>query len=385
MGDYYKLKKILLILFIIFTILRIINTSRVFASEAVEVTPTWNDGTITTQADNNFLSLQENQKNIQIALITQMYRLYRLDSARADVISTCNAICVFLTNSHASYGGVPTGIIFGEDSSGNYYFEFASGPCFNNIVYRDAYLNNGYKLQNVPFYSYNRGTGGSFIQTINKLTGKYTRSSTGSTYISCAEFGVYVPEWVDLFKYVGVITDIAQYQDTLESIDTYTQNSYQQLQNQTYLQNQTNNTITNTYNYLNNENVEEITSLGFSSPDVEEKIDLNDVFDQFEELLTDENYHSKQFSIWLPNGAETMFSLSPTLLEDNLTRIGGTYIIQIIHAIWFISLYGWYIFAYFGILGKLISGDWFHLVRGQSPVTRMVKFSVGSIIGNVRF
>lgn len=380
MGDYYKLKKILLILFIIFTILRIINTSRVFAAE--DVNSSILSGDYVVQTDNHYETLVNLCKSWQDKYCTEILYMLHDSNLRDNTIKSVQRFYNYYVDKQVV-------LYFYTNISGTgFYYQVCplSSITNANITISGFTWQDCYNFNNIPFLQITRSTSAPqmYFSRNNGLT--YTDQTSGTSVIMAIPcLGLLSNLWVEVFKDADLIGNTSEYQSVLADIENNQKLVIQQEQVQSAIQRDTNQVVTNSYNYIKDENIEEITSLGFSSPDVEEKIDLNDVFDQIETLLTNENYVSKQFSIRLPNGDESFFSISPTLLEDNLTRVGGSYIIQIIHAIWFISLYGWYIFAYFGILGKLISGDWFHLVRGQSPITRMVKFSVGSLTGNVRF
>lgn len=384
MGDYYKIKKILLILIIVLTIIRIFKTSNVFASEAVEVTPTWNDGSYTYQADNNILTLQQNQINIQNAFIQSFYRF--LGTSYENNAKTT------LEKIHAGMSSTAPGQLYGSgvytrffwfgrvlssvNGSQEYNFFFqvvqATSINHNNIVYQDVQLNDGYKLISQPFYKIQRDDG-EYLRYFNAVNGTFLHVNTGEALVPVAELGVYSSQWTELFKDYGLI-DTAEYNDILASIEqtneeNYTANLY------------TKQAVQNTYSYLTNDNIEEITSLGISQPQVTEQVDLTDVLDSLEALLTNETYTTKFFTITLPNGRGSTFALSPELLENNLNRVGGQNIVSIIHAVWYIGLYGWYIFSLLGIYGKLLTGDLFHLVKGCSPITNLVKMSVGTISG----
>lgn len=376
MGGYYKLKKILIILCITLTTLRIINNSKVFASESIEVTPTWNDGNYTYLADNNYQIQVENQIYIQNQFIAQLYNFYNWNNGqyRNNAKSIVNAVYAFSTNGHRSFtNDYQTVLYFFVNSNGNYCFEMLTSYNFNNIVYQDATLNNGYKISNVPFFSYARGSR-AFVQVNDSVNATYTRTSSGNALVPCAQVGCYSDRWIDLFAYYGLIADIDNYNSVLNSIEetnelNYTQNYY------------TNQAVSNTYTYITNDNIDTISNLGFSQPNNSEDIDLTDCFDELEALLTGENYSNKSFTFSIPGNRNYTFSIAPTMLETNLTRVGGSAIISIIHAMWYIGLFGWYIFAYLGIWGKFLSGDWLHLVNHTSPVNKIVKMSVSTFGG----
>lgn len=388
MGDYYKIKKILLILIIVLTIIRIFKTSNVFASEAVEVTPVWNDGDYTYQSDNQYLTLRQNQIDQQDALITFFYNMLSTgnDTQISNAKNTLTNIKQFLVTSvpgQTYWGGNETKFIwFGRvttsiNGTNNYGYCYQILPIqlmgSSNIVYHDATLNSGYKILSVPFYEFERANPRP-IRYVNVSDGTYYSVTTGTASCPVAEVGCYSTRWVGVFQAYGLLQDTSDYNDLLASIEetnelNYTQNYY------------TKQAVQNTYSYLTNDNIEEITSLGISQPQVNEQVDLTSVLDSLEALLTNETYTTKFFTITLPNGRGSTFALSPELLENNLTRVGGQNIVSIIHACWYIGLYGWYIFSLLAIYGKLLTGDLFHLVKGCSPVTNLVKMSVGTISG----
>lgn len=362
---------------IVSIVLRIIN-SKVFASEAVEVTPTWYDGDYSYLADNSYFVLADSQIALQNQFIYQL--AYNFDNGNNTLKENVRSVCSDIYNAITSRTSVNNTkyvyIIRNLDNTYNsagFSYQILNLPGMNNIVYADLTLSNGYKLLNVPWYSFTRAASRPCVYVNSNNSSVVATLTSGNTSIPIAQIGQYSSNWFMLFEKVGLLLSNADYESFLSEIETTLEESYTQ-------QYYTKQAVQNTYNYLSNDNVETISSLGISQPQISESIDLTDVFDSMENLLTNETYVSKFFTFSIP-GHNYVFSISPTLLEDNLVRVGGQNIVSIIHALWYIGLYGWYIFAYFGIFGKLISGDWFHLVKSSSPVTNIVRMSVSSLKG----
>lgn len=384
MGDFYKFKKILIILMIIscgFNIIKNIFKTHVEASEAVEVTPVWNDGSYTYQSDNQYLTLRQNQIDIQDSFITFLYDYLSnadevsLNRARTSLTLLKNVLISTNFNSGYVWGGINTRLVWFSrvTSSVNnsndypYCFQILQSAFLNNIVYNDATLNNGYKILSVPFYSFTRNNTRQLLY-FHGLNGSLYTVNSGDALIPVAEVGCYSTRWVGLFQAYGLLDGEVDYSSLLNSIEETNELSY----TQAYY---TRELVENTYNSINNSNVNTISSSGISQPEVTEP-DLSDAFDSITNILTNDNATTKSFTFTLPNNDSFSFSLDPNFLRTSLTRVGGGAVVTIIETLWYIGLYGLFIFTYLKIIGALLAGDLDNITGVLSPVNSVVSSSL---------
>lgn len=348
-----------------FNIIKNIFKTKVEASEAVEVTPSWNDGDITTQSDNLILTIQEQQKQIQTDFIYQLYYIY--DNTNANNKTNVVNICTTLFESMRTRGFF-IGRYNNNDNDTGYIINRYSPGSLSNVVYRDGTFNNGYKFFSVPFYSFNITQNSNQIWLYPRTAAVYNNVTSGTNYVACAEVFVYSPLWIDLFDHIGIIKSVETYNEVLSSIEetnelTYTQAYY------------TRELVENTYDSLHNSNITTISSSGISQPQVTEP-DLSDAFDSITNILTNDNATTKVFTFKLPNNDSFNFSIDPNFLRTSLTRVGGGALVTIIETLWYIGLYGLFIFTYLKIIGALLAGDLDDITGVLSPVNSVVSSSL---------
>lgn len=305
---------------IVSCVLRLFRTY-VHATEAVEVTPVWNDGDYTYQADNQYLTLQSNQIFIQDQFIYQMRYSYDIASDY-NKNQIKNTLLDILTNMVSRIGASSSRWVWfsrnldSTYNSSSFYYHTISATKLSNVTYADATLNDGYKLLSVPFYSFSRNSA-NYISYVNFSNGERTTLTTGSQMIPCAELGCYSSNWFDLFEHVGLLNDLNE--DVLGNIEYFeSQNLYYNSYSYYELQDLNENITSNTFTTQ--------TSSGITQPNVSQP-DLSDAIDTLTELMTTDTAYTKTFNFKLPytNSATYSIQLSPDFLRNSLTRVRWWY------------------------------------------------------------
>ena len=311
-------------------------------SDVVTTSPTDSFGNGYIQYDNQFLTLRELQESTQRDVIMKLYSLYSSNPG-----STTVFLKRMLFELTASTDGKTKGIYVQSGLSNN---QFAISVFFNDDLTLNTslgvytYSKGGYTFVNVPynsgyFYTY-------YIANDNSIT----TSSVANYYSVPVPFiGVFVPEWIQLFKDVGLISS----SETQSLLELKTQNSLINEQNQ--LQQQQNQIQQEQNDILTNDEVD-TGNLQFATDDT-----VNPTEEGFNTLFTSIynafcNTSSAPLKVTLPFVNQS-FTISPNLVSNAMQKCGLGVVVTLIQSYYY---YGVCLFIYKDI-NKIIE----HLKSGN--------------------
>lgn len=368
MGDYFKLKKILIVLSIIIAFSRIFKS---FSNAATITNPKEVVNTVFTyQYDNTYQTAVEYTLNEQERIILMLKNALNNTQTKDGCVLTLRDIYTHMV------GNLPSTAIYFQTinttNSGNYFVYHIANTSLlteanasQNVLQRNLNLNGSFILPNVPYLHQYRDSNyySQFVDMRGLRTTKYDYSDT---IMPIPMIGVYNQGWAELFAMAGLIESSNEYGAVLNSINNNIE--------------QTNQTLTNTYNYLTSQTHTDETSIPIQSVTTSDDYttQFTDFVDNLEDIFIGDSTDAKTFTMTLPNNRSFSFSINPDMTNTLLTRIGGSALINLIQILWYIGIYGIIIFDFKRMINQVASGDILNITTDSSPIDNVVSASVSS-------
>lgn len=366
MGDYFKLKKILIVLSIIICVGRIFKS---ISNGATIVDPTETTSGFNIQYDNNYETLQENYILMQERIILFYKNLLSGNTTQQDLAKTTLREIYNAIISSTPHKGVYFQAL---DTSDNYFVYHIYNPGLmvqanvpSMIYLRDIPLGGAYVFKDIPHLLQTRNST-YYSQYVDYRGVKTTKYDYEQTWIPIPMNGVYNSRWLSVFEDAGFIGSSEDYSQVLNSINSNLE--------------ETNQTLSNTYNYLTSQTHTDETSLPLQNITTSDDYttQFTSFVDNLEDVFISDSTDSKTFTMTLPNNRSFNFSINPDMTNTLLTRIGGSSLINLIQVLWYIGIYGIIIFDFKRMINQIASGDILNITTDSSPIDNVVSASVSS-------
>lgn len=319
---------------------QLVNPNNDFVNE-------YGDTVATIQYDNQFLSVKTIEEEIQREFILKLYSMYSStpDSAKLiarDILEKIRSISL-----DSNGGGDNMGIyIQRAGAASQYRVNFYKHKSLSDAVGYGAYVNYNLYFLNVPYQTgiverYNLDNNTHWVLTTAEL----------KLQIPVPMIGVFVPEWITLFRDFGLINSVEQ--NTLGAIEE--QNNLINEQNR--LQEEQNEQQKEQNDFLKEEATDDDVSVdSFNSVDSNDITSdgLTGVFNNIYNSIT--SWSSKDINLPIPYTNKSI-KIPANYTENMLNSSGAGWIVTFVHSIYYFIVARFIIYSITSIINSIKSGS----------------------------
>lgn len=321
---------------------QIVNPNMDFVDE-------YGNTTATIQYDNQFLSIKQIQEDTQRDFILKLYSMYSVEQFTPTEIARTILNKIRSVAMSGENGDVVDNFgiyVQRAGAASQFRINFFKHKNLSAAIGKGAYVNYNLYFLNVPYQT-------GIVERYNLDTNNHWALSSSDLVldIPVPMIGVFVPEWLDLFKDFGLINSYEN--DMLYVMET--QNEL--INEQNYLQEQQNQQQKEQNDFLKQETTDSDVSIdSFNSVDSNDVTSsgLTGIFNTIYNSIT--SWSSKDISLPVPFTNKTI-NIQANYTQNMLNRVGGGFLINIISTIYYFIVARFIIYSVTGIINSIKSGS----------------------------